>query len=616
MSRINDWLLSNDIRIKANPCVSPDFCLDWPALKAQFEAGAAARAWPSMTTYEASRFAIAAGQVVLMEDNATGDCAWFVTGGNKDLLADGVHLGGQRWAYPASFANLLTLKNLIYSYNPESTIFPTASEKLATYSIGVGARFTTLHWPGVDWAMSHLGLGLTANQNSIPRELVFDVNAMLDDNLATCPFPFIGGDVPEGHQGQSVEGMSHGCILTKLKFGFHNKGLAWGFNADHQPIGGWYDEREDQLVEGCLLASYITFDISPELTTGSTTPLADIPADLVAKVKARVADAGITLNEADFSALLESVYPSMLKMQVRDNKYAAIRAKHFSADVARAYHRELSIDELPGLTTPETLATMLALAEAMDMAVQYVAPAFGFQKNFPFEDQVELKRRVDAAWSVCDTFGVSIGFHSGSGKSAENYQLCGDITGSKLEIKTSGRYTYEMGHALASSPDAGDQALWQDWYAFTKELALNSAFADNETEQKMAREFIEHSLNFSGKSAADFSSKEVTKAQIDLLTPDPDHMLWFEYNFLYVLAANGSAAKDALGDHSPTGYRQRERFYAISDAGKLAFAKRIADYLIFLTQTTGGVSADTAAAAKARLAGITDYEALLADIAT
>ena len=164
---------------------------------------------------------------------------------------------------------------------------------------------------------------------------------MLDDNLATCPFPFIGGEVPEGHQGQSVEGMSHGCILTKLKFGFHKKGIAWGFNADHQPIGGWYDEREDQLVEGCLLASYITFDISPELTTGSKTALADIPADLVAKVKTRVAEAGITLNEAEFTELIESVYPSMLKMQVRDNKYAAVRQKNFTTDVGQAYHREL-----------------------------------------------------------------------------------------------------------------------------------------------------------------------------------------------------------------------------------------------------------------------------------
>ena len=69
--------------------------------------------------------------------------------------------------------------------------------------------------------MANLGLGMTANQNSIPRELVFDVNAMLADKLDMVPFPFIGTSVPEGHQGQSVEGMSHGCVLAKLKNGFH-----------------------------------------------------------------------------------------------------------------------------------------------------------------------------------------------------------------------------------------------------------------------------------------------------------------------------------------------------------------------------------------------------------
>ena len=55
----------------------------------------------------------------------------------------------------------------------------------------------------------------------------------------------------------------------------------------------------------------------------------------------------------------------------------------------------------------------------------------------------------------------------------------------------------------------------------------------------MAREFIERSL----PGDADFSSKDATKAQIDALTPDPDHMLWFEYNFLYVLAAKAVPPK-------------------------------------------------------------------------
>ncbi|MEY4005577.1 MAG: hypothetical protein RLZZ221_1673, partial [Verrucomicrobiota bacterium] len=34
MSAINRFLLENNLRITTNPCVSPDFCLDWPALRA------------------------------------------------------------------------------------------------------------------------------------------------------------------------------------------------------------------------------------------------------------------------------------------------------------------------------------------------------------------------------------------------------------------------------------------------------------------------------------------------------------------------------------------------------------------------------------------------------
>jgi hypothetical protein len=80
-------------------------------------------------------------------------------------------------AFPASFANLLKLKNLIQEHNPKSTIFPTATQKLGQSTLGIGARFTTLHWPAVEWAMSALEIGVTANQNSIPRELVYDVDA-------------------------------------------------------------------------------------------------------------------------------------------------------------------------------------------------------------------------------------------------------------------------------------------------------------------------------------------------------------------------------------------------------------------------------------------------------
>ena len=81
---------------------------------------------------------------------------------------------------------------------------------------------------------------------------------------------------------------------------------------------------------------------------------------------------------------LAMVWPAMRKMKQRDVKYAAERVRCFTTEVGRRYFRELSVDELPGKTTTERLAICLCLCECMDMRAQYVAPAFGFQKNFPY----------------------------------------------------------------------------------------------------------------------------------------------------------------------------------------------------------------------------------------
>jgi hypothetical protein len=617
MRAINRFLLDHGIRLADNPCISPDFCLDWPALAERMRTG------NGIVEHEPSRCAITGGTLLLAEDPVTGDCAWLADGTGAGRLADGIDLAGGRRAYPATWENLLTIKNLLQSYDPGSTVFPGATGPLAHASLGIGARFTTLHWPAVDWCMAQLGLPLTANQNSIPRELVYDVEVMLAGRLDTVPFPFIGGEVPEGHQGQSVEGMSHGAVLAKLKYGFHRHRLPWGFNADHQPVGGKYDAREDALVRGCLLATYITFDLSPELlaTQVPTDPAsrhalvtATIPPALVAAVRQRVARAGLTPDDDAFTELLVRVWPAMRKMQIRDGKYAAARTAAFTTDAGRRYFRELSIDELPGLTTPVTLATMLALAEALGMTIHFVAPAFGFQKNFPFADQAELQRRVGAAAAVAADFGVSLGFHSGSGKSADNYRLCGHLTGGRLEIKTSGRYTYEMGAALAESPDAADRRLWQDWYSFTRELAVRCAFGGTQAERELARGFIAHALARDGRPTEVFADRATCTAALAALTPSPDHMFWFEYNFLFVLAAGGRSDPTALGDHAAAGYAQRRRFYAISTAGRLAYARRVARYICFLAETTGLADAGRVAAARTRLDGYRDLAAFLADI--
>jgi hypothetical protein len=605
MKPINRFLLANNLRISQNPCVSPDFCLDWEALRADALAGSACE-------HPKSRFATREGTWTLLENNL-GDCAWKLDGAGAPL-ADGSALPGGGVLFPATWENLLGMKNLVLEHDPASTIFPSAGGSLGRSTLGVGARFTTLHWPAVEWTMSALGIGMTANQNSIPRELVYDVDAMLGGTLDTVPFPFIGTQVPEGHQGQSVEGMSHGCVLSKLRTGFHRCRVPWSFNADHQPIGGKFDVREDALVRGCLLASYITFDLSPELALHRPALPGEIPAGIVTRVRGRVAAAGLALDEAAFSDLLCSVWPALQKMKRRDQKYAAARAAAFAAPEGCRYLRELSIDELPGLTSAETTAVMLALCEALEMPVNFIAPAFGFQKNAPYPDNAALRDLVGRQWAVAAEFGVSLGFHSGSGKSAENYRVMGAVTGGALEIKTSGRYTYEMGRALFRSANSADRALWHDWYRFTVDLAVAGAFSADPTERKMARSFIETSLAAEGRPQDVFSGEGACRAAIAALPPGPDHMFFFEYNFLYVLAAEGRAEKAALGDHSPAGYAQRARFYAISPEARLLYSRGVAEYLIFLAENTGIAPAARCAAARSLVAGYPSLEAFLEGI--
>ena len=607
LSPINQFLVFNELRISDNPCISPDFCLDWEELKASIKSG-------DYKQHTKSKFSIADADFYLVE-NAQGDHAWEVLGkchaSGIQCLSQGVEIQGKRY-FPATYSNLIGMKNLMMENDSSCTVFPRTSEQLGKSTLGIGARFTTLHWDGVDWAMSRLGIGLTANQNSIPRELVYDVDAMLADKLDSVPFPFIGCDVPEGHQGQSVEGMSHGCILAKLKNGFHTLGIPWSFNADHQPIGGKFDVREDQLVKGCLFASYITFDLSPELAITEVPDYAsgkeefvrnEIPADLVEATRKRVEAAGLTPTEEEFNGLLSYVWPAMVKMKARDEKYRKIREDYFTIEQGREYLRELSIDELPGLTTPETTAVMLALSFAMDMPIHFVAPAFGFQKNIPYPDNQKLREMIKPIWNICEKFGVSIGFHSGSGKSAENYQVAGEVTRGNLEIKTSGRYTYEMGVALYHSTDSYDQKLWHDWHNFTVELTTNGCFAEDPTERKMARAFVSLTLDEASAEKA-FSSLEDCRSLLRGLEPSPDHFFWFEYNFLYVLAKGGATDKEVLGDHSAAGYKQRQRFYAISEEGRLLYAKRVAEYILFLAESTSLVQSEICKRARTELGGI------------
>ena len=65
-----------------------------------------------------------------------------------DLLEQGVRQNGEIF-YPASYENLIRVKNLFQEADPNCSVFPTVAD-LGRSTLGIGARFTTLHWDGVD----------------------------------------------------------------------------------------------------------------------------------------------------------------------------------------------------------------------------------------------------------------------------------------------------------------------------------------------------------------------------------------------------------------------------------------------------------------------------------
>jgi hypothetical protein len=75
MNSINDFLLRHRLRIATNPCVSPDFCLDWPALRAQLIEDALGRPVPGLTHLPESRFQTKQATWTLAH-NVHGDYAW------------------------------------------------------------------------------------------------------------------------------------------------------------------------------------------------------------------------------------------------------------------------------------------------------------------------------------------------------------------------------------------------------------------------------------------------------------------------------------------------------------------------------------------------------------
>ena len=141
----------------------------------------------------------------------------------------------------------------------------------------------------------------------------------------------------------------------------------------------------------------------------------------------------------------------MRKLVRRDEAYARVRRELFTTEIGRRYFRELSIDELPGRTTPETLAALPRPRGGPRRRDPLRRPRDRLPEELPLPGR---RRAARGRWRASPRWPARSASRSASTRGAASppgtTPSPGDVTRQGLEIKTSGRYTYEMGVALVA----------------------------------------------------------------------------------------------------------------------------------------------------------------------
>ena len=394
--------------------------------------------------------------------------------------------------------------------------------------------------------------------------------------------------------------MSHGCRALEAEDRLppprHRVGLQRRSPADRRQVR----RARGRLVAGCAarelhhvrsLARARARPAPPDDAAGWVEAQRAGASVVGARARARRerrADAG---RRGAFAALLAYGLAGAAEDEAARRASTPPRARRaFTTAVGRAYLRELSIDELPG---PDDAGDDGDHAGAVRGAracrsISSRRPSAS-RRTCRSPTTPRCAALIEKQWDVCAQFGVSIGFHSGSGKSAENYQVMrrrSPAAGSRS--RRAAATPTRWARALFASKNAADQALWRDWYKFTLRAGARSARSAPTRPNRRwravhrrcarARRARRRCLRDARRVRAR-RSRRWRRARTTCSGSSTISCI--------VLAGGGRADKAALGDHTPAGYRQRARFYAISDEGRLRYAQDVARYICFLAETTG-----------------------------
>jgi len=219
---------------------------------------------------------------------------------------------------------------------------------------------------------------------------------------------------------------------------------------------------------------------------------------------------------------------------------------------------EFSLDEGPGITTPEELRYALDRLTKKGVKVAFIAPNVGFEKRLDYrlpDGMPGLEARVKEMAVIAADYGALLDFHSGSDKSSLTYQTISKAAGGKIKLKVSGKLQLILSEVLADL----DPEFFNEWWDYT----LISAKAEADAGSSVAVEYVK-------------MVEDRRQAQGAGFTRLPQDRFFTDFSFGMV------GAKDEKGN-----FLHRDRFYSLKPEVQAEYTRRVRDYVVKLAEDLG-----------------------------
>ncbi len=385
--------------------------------------------------------------------------------------------------------------------------------------IGVGDRQTVTVWPGIIEALDIIGGPAETIQNSAYRELA-PMDMILSAPSAEVTYLPGHGSLNIGHTGSSIQGFWLAGVVSHIENGVTQP---YGADLDHVPV-------KTGDAAGMAKAKYL-IDCGRHFTffTLDTSALFDFSkTDLSERYDAAI-EAGVELYN----------YLKEIKQ-------------------GEPFDYEFSLDEGPGITTPEELRHVLDQLTKKGVAVNFIAPNVGFEKRLDYrlpDGMPGLEARVKEMAAIAAEYGALLDFHSGSDKSSLTYQTISKAAGGKIKLKVSGKLQLILSEVLADL----DPGFFSEWWDYT----LVSAKAEADAGSAVAAEYVKMVEDRRASEGANFRRL-------------PQDRFFTDFSFGMV------GAKDEKGN-----FLYRDRFYSLSPEVQSEYTRRVRDYVVKLAEDLG-----------------------------